>query len=179
MRKYIISILLFVFLLLVFNFDNLVYAMDVSIENTFRMRIIANSDKTKDQLIKNNVKREIEKFLFPKLKKIKSKTEMEELLKQNSTKINSIVKKVLIKNKVKYKHRLIMGDNYFPKKNKYNHKFPAGIYTSMVIKLGEGKGNNWWCILFPPLCLMEKKEPDSNKIEYKSYFVESIKKWFN
>ena len=68
------------------------------------------------------------------------------------------------------------GNNYFPEK-KYNGKtYKAGNYESLVITLGEGNGKNFWCILFPPLCMIDEKEQE--KIEYKSVIKEVINKIF-
>lgn len=179
MRKFIIIILFTLTFFLAFNFNSLVYALDVSRENSFRMRIIANSDSVKDQLIKTKIKNNIEEWLFPKIKKIDSKEDMELLLKTNKSRIRTIVSKVLKENKSKYKYKILIGNNYFPKKEKYNQNFPAGKYTSVVIKLGKAKGKNWWCILFPPLCLMDGNKNNDDKVEYKFFIAEKIKKWFN
>ena len=53
-----------------------------------------------------------------------------------------------------------------------------GNYESLVVKLGEGKGENFWCVLFPPLCLLEAEESDKDEVEYKSFIKEIIDKYF-
>lgn len=65
--------------------------------------------------------------------------------------------------------------NYFPEKEYKGVKYDEGYYESLVITLGEGKGKNWWCVLFPPLCLVEAEESD--KVEYKFFIKELIDKY--
>ena len=64
------------------------------------------------------------------------------------------------------------GTNYFPEKKLNGINYNDGNYESLVINLGESKGNNWWCILFPPLCLIEAEE--SEEIEYQFFLEEFI-----
>ena len=68
------------------------------------------------------------------------------------------------------------GDNYFPKKELNGINYKAGKYESLVIKLGEAQGNNWWCVLFPPLCLLEAEE--NTEVEYKFKVLELLDKIF-
>ena len=67
------------------------------------------------------------------------------------------------------------GTNYFPEKIYKGVKYPEGNYESMVIKIGVASGDNYWCVLFPPLCMMEAKETD--KVEYKFFIEEIINKY--
>ena len=66
------------------------------------------------------------------------------------------------------------GKNYFPEKNFRGEIYPEGEYESLVISLGEATGENWWCVMYPPLCLVENKSKEKEEIEYKSYFWEII-----
>ena len=68
------------------------------------------------------------------------------------------------------------GTNYFPEKIYKGVKYEAGEYESMVVKIGSGSGDNYWCVLFPPLCLMEAEETDD--VEYKFFIKEIIDKIF-
>ena len=63
---------------------------------------------------------------------------------------------------------------YFPKKEYKGVEYNEGNYESLVITLGEGKGDNWWCVLFPPLCLIDAEEQTSD-VEYKFLVKEIIK----
>ena len=82
--------------------------------------------------------------------------------------------------KIDYKmpYRINFGLNYFPQKKYKGIKYEEGLYESLLITLGEGKGNNWWCVLFPPICLLEAEETETNEVEYKSFIKEIIEKYF-
>ena len=70
------------------------------------------------------------------------------------------------------------GYNYFPKKTYKGINYQEGYYESLVISLGKSEGNNWWCVLFPPLCLIDESEKDMETVEYKSFVKELIDKYF-
>ena len=74
-------------------------------------------------------------------------------------------------------YKIEYGMNYFPKKEYKNVIYEEGNYESLVITLGEGLGENFWCILFPPLCSMEKDIEESKNVEYKSIIKELIYKY--
>ena len=138
-------------------------------DEAIRIRIIANSNNIEDQMTKNKVKYKIENMLYDKLNKTKNVTEARNIIKNNINEIDNLVaKEVDSKYKIKY------GLNYFPEKNLYGIIYKAGNYESLVIELGESKGNNWWCVLFPPLCLIETNKKDLDKIEYKSKIIEIL-----
>ena len=65
------------------------------------------------------------------------------------------------------------GYNLFPEKKYKGVVYKEGYYESVVVTLGKGEGNNWWCVLFPPLCLMETDESNLEEIEYKSFIKEN------
>ena len=67
--------------------------------------------------------------------------------------------------------------NYFPKKEYDGVVYPDGNYESLVITIGDGLGDNWWCVLFPPLCLLDAEDNNTGNIEYKSYVKEVIEKF--
>ena len=69
------------------------------------------------------------------------------------------------------------GYNYFPEKSYKGINYPAGEYESLVVTLGDGLGDNWWCVLFPPLCLLEASESDLDEAEYTFYFKDIINKF--
>lgn len=70
-------------------------------------------------------------------------------------------------------YSLNIGQNYFPEKNYKGVTYDAGYYESLVITLGSGLGDNWWCVLYPPLCLIET-EPNLDNITFKSYIKEYL-----
>ena len=71
------------------------------------------------------------------------------------------------------------GMNYFPEKVYKGVKYADGDYQSLVVTLGEGKGDNWWCVLFPPLCLLEAEETEeTTEVEYQFFVKELIDQFF-
>lgn len=135
--------------------------------SSIRYRIIANSNETKDQMLKLNIKDKINKEIMPLLSNANSIEESRELIENNIGNIENIVSKYTDDYTVSY------GNNYFPKKTYKGINYDEGEYESLVISLGEGLGDNWWCILYPPLCLIEES---ANDIEYTSLVKEIIDK---
>ena len=139
-----------------------------------RLRIVANSNSIKDQYIKKQVKENISKEIEAILK-TSSLEESREIIQNNIEKIEKVVKETLEELGYETKFNIKFGNNYFPKKIYKNVEYKEGEYESLVITIGEGKGDNWWCVLFPPICSLE--ETDKNEIEYSLYVKELIEKY--
>ena len=144
-------------------------------DEAIRFRVIANSDTEYDQKIKMIGKEKVEKEIYKILKNTKGIDNVREIIKDNVGIIDSIVNKTLIEENYDKTYDVNYGMNYFPEKEYKGVKYKEGYYESLVIKLGEGKGKNWWCVLFPPLCLVEAEESD--KVEYKFFIKELIDKY--
>lgn len=148
-------------------------------EDAIRFRVIANSNLDNDQEIKKIVSKELQKELYNSLKDVKNVDEARNLLKNNTISLEKSIEETLIKNNMNPVFDINYGMNYFPEKIYNGVEYKAGEYESLVVTLGEGVGDNWWCVLFPPLCLMEAEEvKDSEKIEYKFFVQELIDKYF-
>lgn len=135
--------------------------------NTIRFRVVANSDTLEDQ----KIKKEIVKNISGVINESQKSTSLEETrnyINNRLPEFNEIVEKTLLDNNDKREFKVNYGLNYFPKKELNNEEYPEGMYESLVITLGEGQGDNFWCILFPPLCMIEENE----NYEYKSFFKE-------
>lgn len=144
-------------------------------DEAIRFRVIANSDSEYDQKIKLLVKEKVENKLYTILKNTKGIDNARQIIKDNVGIIDSIVNKTLIEENYDKSYSVNYGMNYFPEKEYKGVKYNEGYYESLVITLGEGKGKNWWCVLFPPLCLVEAEESD--KVEYKFFIKELIDKY--
>lgn len=143
-------------------------------EESIRFRIIANSNLEKDQ----EIKKEIVKNISPQLKTIKDFQTIEETRKyltEELPTLEDIVDNTLKKSHLNNSFHINYGKNFFPEKEYKEVTYPEGEYESLVITLGEGKGENFWCVLFPPICFMDEEED----IEYKSFFKEIIDKYFS
>ena len=143
-----------------------------------RFRVIANSNSKEDQNTKLLVRNDLEKEISIDLKNSKSINDSRKILSSNIDTYEKLISNTLKNNDIRETFSINYGLNYFPEKNYKGVKYPAGNYESLVVTLGNGNGNNWWCVLFPPLCLLEAEE-DYNKeeIEYKSYIKELIEKY--
>lgn len=144
-------------------------------EDALRIRVIANSNSEYDQEIKNEVKQVIQYKMYNLLKDTKGVSEARRVINNNLNNIDNEVGNVLKNNNYNLDYTINYGLNYFPSKEYKGVTYEEGYYESLVITLGEGKGDNWWCVLFPPLCLLEAES--SNDVEYTSYVKELFEKY--
>lgn len=140
-------------------------------DNAIRFRIIANSNNINDQAEKIKIKNELEPVINNILTNSNNIEESRQNIKNNLSNINNIIEKYNSNYKVNY------GINYFPKKEYKGVTYSSGNYESLVVTLGDGQGDNWWCVLFPPLCLIEASKEDYDDITYSSYIKELIEKY--
>ena len=142
-------------------------------KEVIRFRVIANSNEMIDQ----EEKKEVVKNLSTKLKNTKNLANIDETRKfmiESLPTFSSIVDKTLKESNLNHSFHINYGKNYFPPKEYNNIIFEEGEYESLVVTIGDGKGDNFWCILFPPLCFIEKDD----SIEYHSFIKEMIDKYF-
>lgn len=148
-------------------------------DQAIRFRVIASSNTDMDQDIKMLVKNDVEKDIFNDISKSSSINETRNIINNNLTKYNKTVLDTLNKNNINQSFNINYGMNYFPEKEYKGIKYKSGNYESLVVTLGEGKGNNWWCVLFPPLCLLDAEETEEkDEVEYKFFVSELIDKFF-
>ena len=130
-----------------------------NIENSiFRLHVIANSDSNIDQEIKLKVRDAILEKGHELFADKNSKQQAEETVQKNLTLLRKIAEETIRKNGFDYDVTAEIGKSKFPAKTYGNTTLPAGEYDALRIILGEGKGKNWWCIMFPPLCLSAARE---------------------
>lgn len=141
-------------------------------QDALRLRVLANSNSAEDQNIKKEVKDNLEKTIYPFLKKANSSEEAKLILRNNLDLIETSVTNTL-NNEFNYGFNVNLGMNYFPQKTYKGVLYKAGDYESLVVTLGTGLGNNWWCVLFPPLCLIEAEESNIKDVQYK-FFVKTM-----
>ena len=152
---------------------------EVLIPNSaIRFRVIGNSNSVSDQNTKVLVRNNLEKEITNDLKNSKDIETSRKILSSNIDKYRNNVAKTLISNNIEETFSINYGLNYFPEKNYKGIRYEEGNYESLVVTLGSGEGNNWWCVLFPPLCLLEAEEEyDTEEVEYKSFIKELIDKY--
>lgn len=140
--------------------------------NAIRYRIIANSNDFKDQETKMMINTEIE----PIIKDVLSSSETINESRLNINKSIPSIKNIV--NKYEQDYDIAYGLNYFPEKTYRGVTYNEGNYESLVITLGNGLGDNWWCVLFPPLCLLEAEETDLDDAEYSLYIKDVIDRFY-
>ena len=173
MNKIMITLALVIALFLVKS--NVVAAEKIIPHEAIRLRVIANSNSPYDQYIKSKVRKEIQTEVYYLLDGIKSISEASNIIKTNINTLDSVVKNVFIEESYSKPYKLVYGNNYFPTKEYKGITYEEGYYKSLLVTLGEGKGDNWWCVLFPPLCLIEAEE--ASEVEYKFFIKEIINKF--
>lgn len=143
-----------------------------------RIHIRANSNSAKDQSIKYRVKEEIIKYLTPKLVSCQSKEQAVKTVESNLREIESIADKTLDADGFKYTSAADIKREEFPTRSYEDLVLEAGEYDALIINLGTGTGDNWWCAVYPPLCFV----PTGNSGEdfvYRSKIYDIIEKFKN
>ena len=144
-------------------------------EDAIRIRVVPNSNSDTDQAVKRKVLDRLEIKMYNLLKGVKSSEEAKTIIEENLQSVKDEVGDVLKRQNYDKNYQVNFGFNYFPEKEYKGVKYEEGYYESLLVTLGEGKGDNWWCVLFPPLCLIEAEE--NTDVEYKSIVKELIEKY--
>jgi len=168
-KKVFLIILIFVIINIYKINSETVIIPDASI----RLRVIPNSNEAQDIYIKEKVKKFLESNIYTLIKNTENITEARTIISDNIPLIEENISAIFKENKYFLPYKVNFGNNYFPKKEYKGINYEEGYYESIVISIGEAKGDNWWCVLFPNFCLIDTKE----KHEYKSYIKEILSKY--
>ncbi|HEY8364103.1 MAG TPA: stage II sporulation protein R [Haloplasmataceae bacterium] len=181
-RGITLLILLFAILISMNNKINFAQPINSSIpEEAIRLRIVANSNSEFDQNLKLQVRDKVIEVITPIIKDITDPNEARLEIYHHMDDVKEAVECVLQENGIEMDYYAEYGITYFPEKVYNNKLYPAGKYESVYIKLGEGEGDNWWCVLFPSLCLVDLATNGGNvdtEIKYSFLIVEKIKELF-
>ena len=172
MKKFIF-VIMFIFIFLISG--NIGEAKVIIPDEAIRLRVIPNSNSDYDQQIKTKVKTKLQSDVLTLLKDTDDIKTARKIIDDNLLTIDQKINKLLENENYELGYDINYGYNYFPKKVYKGVTYEEGYYESLVITLGQGKGSNWWCVLFPPLCLMEAEENED--IEYASFVQEIINKY--
>ena len=164
-RFFIVFVFFFIFVFVsALSYVNAV-SEDIS-ESVFRLHVIANSDSQEDQNLKYKVRDKILEYMNEISIDCSSKEEVIALAKENQEKFQDIAKKVIKENGYDYDVNVSIGNYEFPTKNYGDISLPAGNYDALRIEIGDAVGQNWWCVMFPPLCFVDVTSgvvPDESK----------------
>ncbi|MCG0276975.1 MAG: stage II sporulation protein R [Thermanaeromonas sp.] len=132
-------------------------------DNLIRLHVIANSDTPEDQNLKLKVRDAIIKKAGEELAKAREPEEARKWLAENLPGLVWVAQQELKKEGYTYSVRAQVGDFNFPTRSYRELVLPAGRYEALRLIIGEGKGENWWCVLFPPLCLVDVAEGETSR----------------
>lgn len=171
------SIIIFTLIILTYIIiGNVIAENDIIPDEAIRIRVIANSNSEYDQEIKTKVKETVEYDMYNMLKNTTDLEEARSIIKNNLNNVENNIYTLLQNEKYTLPFSVNFGLNYFPKKEFKGITYNDGYYESVVVTLGNGLGDNWWCVLFPPLCMIEVEE--STDVEYTTVVKEVIDKYF-
>lgn len=149
-----------------------------------RLHVLANSDSDYDQQTKLMVR----DALLPLFASCTSYESARDFVLSHGKQVQTVCEQTLKSRGADYGVRLLLGETDFPDRVYGDTVYPAGTYDALCVELGEGKGHNWWCVLFPPLCIVtEEGEPvDLENVEFesdilaffKTHFKDYFGRWF-
>ena len=138
---------------IVLSFANFEVRCDEIRNNVLRLHIIANSDSDIDQALKLSVRDEILKNSTDIFKNCDNVDSAIFTAKSQIETLKTIANDVIKQNGFDYSADVLVGDSYFDTREYDDFTLPAGTYKSLIVNLGEGKGKNWWCVVFPCVCV--------------------------
>ena len=164
-RVCLILLLLAVFVFIsAFSYANTV--SDEIADSVFRLHVIANSDSDEDQNLKYKVRDALIEYKNSICSNTTSKEEAINIAKAHIDAFYDIANNVIEENGFSYPVSIEIGEFDFPTKTYGDVSLPAGTYDALEVKIGEAVGQNWWCVMFPPLCFVDVSSgivPDDSK----------------
>ena len=144
-----------------------------------RIHIRADSNDQADQNVKFQVKSAVVDYLTPYLANAQTKQQAMSVVKEHLSGIEQVCDRVLAQNGFTYTSHAKLCQEQFPDRSYGDLTLTAGVYDALIIELGSGSGNNWWCVVYPPLCFVGGESNGTNSIVYKSKLLEIISEWFS
>jgi len=176
---FIIIVLSFAVLggLLFFQFPSTSTTIEAS--DYLRIHIRANSNSVDDQNVKYAVKDEIVKALSPLLSEAETKEQAVNIIASNLNLITLTADRVLSENGFNYTSKADIYSEYFPTRTYDTLTLESDVYDALILELGTGTGDNWWCVAYPPMCFVNYSDDSSENVVYKSKLIEIINKFFS
>ena len=150
---FILTILVFIYIaLLSFNYSKAISSN--LLDSVFRLHIIANSDSSADQELKLKVRDNIINYMNTLTSSSSDKKDVISMVNNHLDSFKEIALNTIKENGYNYDVNIEIGNFNFPTKTYGDISFPAGNYDALKIEIGDAIGQNWWCVLFPPLCFV-------------------------
>lgn len=141
-----------------------------------RIHVRADSNAEEAQAVKYKVRDEIVEYLTPLVAEYDTKERALTGIAQHVAEIEKTAVKVLRQNGFTYGATVRLEREIFPTRIYGEYTLPAGEYTALIVRLGSGQGDNWWCVVYPPLCFTT---PTGKNVIYKSRIKQIIERWKN
>ncbi|WP_428829595.1 stage II sporulation protein R, partial [Paenibacillus riograndensis] len=133
-------------------------------QDSIRLRILANSDAAGDQQVKRQIRDSIVEQMNQWVALLEDPQSLEQartLIRGHLPELNALVARELEERGIDYGYKVELGVVPFPTKMYGGTVYPAGEYEAVRVTLGAGRGQNWWCVLFPPLCFIDAGSGDA------------------
>ena len=165
-KRFLIVLILFSFFIFI-SAASYVNAVSEDIaQSVFRLHVIANSDSKEDQDLKYKVRDKVLEYMNEISMDCSSKEEVILLAEEHKEEFKKVAENAIKQNGYDYEVNIKIGNFDFPTKTYGDISLPAGEYDALRIEIGEAKGQNWWCVMFPPLCFVDVTSgvvPDESK----------------
>ena len=159
MKKFFKRTIFMLFLLFLYVFisaQSYVVAVSNELSNAvFRLHVIANSDSNEDQELKLKVRDNLLEYMNQICSNCLTKEEAIILAQSHQNTFQAIAEETILENGYDYSVKININNFYFPTKNYGDISLPAGYYDALRVEIGEAKGQNWWCVMFPSLCFID------------------------
>lgn len=155
MKKYILLLIVSVLFLLLSAYSYVNAVSNNLADSVFRLHVIANSDSKEDQELKYKVRDSLIEYMNTLTNDMNSKEEVIEIAKVHLKDFKEIAQNVVKENGYNYDVNVEIGNFSFPTKTYGDISFPAGFYDALKVEIGKAEGQNWWCVMFPPLCFVD------------------------
>lgn len=142
-----------------------------------RIHIRADSNSEEAQAVKYVVKQAVVEYLTPYIAQADSKNSAQQIVANHLEGIESVADKVLMANGFDYKCTAKVCQESFPTRTYDGLTLQSGVYDALILELGSGEGDNWWCVVYPPLCFVNGESNGTNSIVYRSKLLEIIEQW--
>jgi stage II sporulation protein R len=173
MKGFAVVLIAIVVIVFAFSF------MGADKDDFLRIHIRADSDSAEAQNVKLKVKEAVVNYLTPLVANCNSVEESKKVAKEHLLKIAQISKQVVSANGYDYEVNVYLKKEHFPARYYGNAFLDEGVYDALIIELGDGKGQNWWCVVYPPLCFVGVNENGTNAVRYRSKLIEIINKYYD
>ena len=171
------ALLLVAALAILICISNLEFSEQIEKESLIRIHVLANSDSQADQQLKLQVKDAVVGYLQPQLEQSQSIEESRQIIQDQLPQIAQTATNTLRQAGSSYDVTLQYGHFDFPVKYYGSFSLPAGNYEALRILIGQGKGQNWWCVLFPPMCFTDSNVSTSGKYTDQTPERKVVIKW--